>query len=328
MGSNSAIRNAKMFFAAALMTLAVAALLAPAASADYKKAVDYYNQGQFEKAIQELKPDLDANPTWESGHRLLGLCYLGLKNNALAVSSFTRAVQLKSTAFSTYRGLGMAYFNMQRYDDAVQALNQGESFASEEEKYNLYHIRGSAYFRQQKYNEAANDITAAIRLKQSDWTDFSELGICYFNLNRIDEAMQALQKADSMKPGQSAVTDYLGKAYFKKGVAALSSKQYGQAIEFLQKARDYNPKDGYAHYNLGEAYMFQKNYQAAEKAYNQAIEVLPKNAEVYSRLGLACEKLKKYDLALNAYQKANEISPSTALKEAINRVNESKKAKS
>jgi len=315
-------------FSTVLVVLAALALLVPAASADYKKAVDYYNQGQFEKAIQELKPDLDANPNWESGHRLLGLCYLALKNNALAVSSFTRAVQLKSNAFSTYRGLALAYFNMQRYDDAVQALNQGESFASGDEKYNLYHLRGSAYFRQQKYSEAANDITAAIRLKQSDWTDFSELGISYFNLNRVDEAFQALQKADSMKPGQSAVTEYLGKAYFKKGVAALSSKQYGQAVEFLQKARDYDSKNGYVLYNLGEAHMFQKNYEAAEKAYNQATEVLPQNAEIYSRLGLAREKLKKYDLALSAYQKANGLSPSPALKEAINRVTESKKAKS
>jgi len=310
-----------------LVVLGVIALLVPAAAADYKKAVDYYNQGQFEKAIQELKPDLDASPNWESGHRLLGLCYLALKNNALAVSSFTRAVQLKSTAFSTYRGLGLAYFNMQRYEDAVQALNQGESFASEEEKYSFYHIRGSAYFRLQNYNEAVNDMTAAIPLKQTDWTDFSELGIAYFNLNRIDEAIQALQKADSMKPGQSVVAENLGKAYFKKGVAALTAKQYGQAVEFLQKAKDYDPKNGYVSYNLGEAYMFQKNYPAAEKAYNQAVEVLPNNAEVYSRLGLACEKLKKYDLALSAYQKANGLSPSPSLKEAINRVTEAKKAK-
>ena len=53
--------------------------------ADYKQAVMLYNQGQFDKAIQELKPDLDQNPNWEFGHRLVGLSYLSLKNNALAV---------------------------------------------------------------------------------------------------------------------------------------------------------------------------------------------------------------------------------------------------
>src|SRR5687767_15888173 len=90
------------------------------AMADYKQAVTYYNQSRFDKTIQELKPDLESNSDWEFGHRLMGLSYLSLKNNALAISSLTRAVQLKSTAFPTYLGLGQAYFNMQRLDNCVQ----------------------------------------------------------------------------------------------------------------------------------------------------------------------------------------------------------------
>ena len=42
------------------------------ARADYKQAVTYYSQGDYNKAIQELKPDLDKSPNWEFGHRLLG----------------------------------------------------------------------------------------------------------------------------------------------------------------------------------------------------------------------------------------------------------------
>ncbi len=308
-------------------TLAVV-LLAVTASADYKQAIAFYNRGDFEKAIQELKPDLERNPDWESGHRLLGLCYLGLKNNALAVSSLSRAVQLKSPAFATYRGLALAYFNMQRYDDCINALNQGESRAGDSDQYVLHHLRGSAYFRQQKYSEALTDLTAAIRANQSEWTDFSQLGICYFDLGRLDEAIQTLQKADSMKSGQPVIAEYLGKAYFKKGVAALGAKQYAQAVEALQKAKDYSPKDGFTYFNLGEAYVFQKNFAAAEKAYLQALDLLPKNPDVYTRMGLVYENMKKWDQALNAYQKANEISPNPKLKEAITRVTEAKKSKS
>jgi tetratricopeptide (TPR) repeat protein len=314
-------------FRAVLWSVAAITLLAVTAPADYKQAIAYYNRGEFEKAIQELKPDLERNPDWESGHRLLGLCYLGLKNNALAVSSLSRAVQLKSPAFSTYRGLAMAYFNMQRYDDCIAALNQGESKATDADKYVFYHLRGSAYFRAQKYGEALNDLTSAIRINQSEWTDFSQLGICYFQTGRIDEAIQTLQKADGMKAGQPIIAEYLGKAYFKKGVAALGSKQYPQAIEMLQKAKDYAPRDGYTFFNLGEAYVFQKNFAAAEKAYAQAMDLLPKNADVYTRMGLVYESLKKWDQALTAYQKANELAPSPKLKEAISRVTEAKKAK-
>ena len=310
--------------------LIVAEFFVQPANADYKQAVAYYNQGRFEQAIQELKADLDQNSEWEFGQRLLGLSYLGLKNNALAISALTRAVQLKSTAFSTYFGLGQAYFNMQKYDNCIAVLNQGEQFAAKEKepdkaRAKLYELRGAAYYRTNKFSEAATDLTNTLRVDQSDWSNFSMLGICYFNLNRFDEAIPALEKALTMKPGQSATIDVLGKVYFKKGIAALSAKQYQPATQSLLKAKDYNPKDGYIYYNLAEAYLFEKKYPEAEKALSQAADLMPKSMEVFWRMGLVYEKQKKWDLALKAYNKAGEISPSKEIKDAIARVNQNMK---
>jgi tetratricopeptide (TPR) repeat protein len=300
------------------------------AQADYKQATAYYTQGRYKEAIQEIRPDLDRNPDWEPGHRLLGLCYLAQKNYALAQSSLARAVQLKSQAFSTYYGLGLAYFNLQRYDDCVNTLNQGEPFAAKErepdkERAKLSKLRGSAYFRMNKFADALNDLTSAIRINQSDWVDFYMLGVCYLNLDRTDEAIQALEKALSMKPGQTAITDLLGKVYFKKGVAALSAKQYGPAAQAMMKALEYDPKNGYAYYNLAETYLFEKRYPEAEKALTRSVELLPNSMEAYARLGLIYEKEKKWDLALSAYKKADGISPSKAMKDAIERITENKK---
>ena len=165
---------------------------------------------------------------------------------------------LKSKAFSTYLGLGQAYFNMQRYESCIDALNQGEQFLAtekepEKEKYKLLQLRGYAYYQLQKFNEAVNDLQAAIRISSAEWADYSQLGIAFYNLKRDDEAIQALLKALAMKPGHTVTAEYLAKAYFRKGVAALSAKQYDQALDFLRKARDYNPKDGFVYYNMAEA---------------------------------------------------------------------------
>lgn len=303
-----------------------ALLLALPAVADWKQAVAYYNQGQYEKAIQELKPDLDNNPGWEPGHRIAGLCYLNLKNNALAISELTRAVQLKSTAFATYRALAQAYFNTDKVDNCIQSLNQGDEFAKDPaDLYSLHHLRGAAYYRQQKYDQAIDDLTGAIRIKATDWVDFSQLGASYYNLGRYDDANQALQKALSLKPGDDITSGLLGKTYFKQGVAALSAKQYNQALDLLRKAGSYTPNDGYVFYNTGEAYLFLNNFPEAEKAYNQALTLLPRNGDVLQRLGFAYEKQKKWDQALNVYKKASDLSPSPNLKEAIARVTEMKK---
>ncbi len=114
-----------------------------------------------------------------------------------------------------------------------------------------------------------SELTNAIRIKGNDWTDFSQLGIANYHLNRHDDAIQALQKALALKPGHTATTEFIAKSYFKKGVAALSAKQYDQAIDLFGKARENNPKDGFIYYNLGEAYLFKNNTAEAEKALSQ-----------------------------------------------------------
>ena len=120
------------------------------------------------------------------------------------------------------------------------------------------------------FSEAVNDLTRALRVSQGDWSDFAMLGVSYFNLDRTDEAIETLEKANSLKQGQATVLEVLANSYMKKGVAALSRKQFGTAVKLLQKALDFDPQNGYIHYNLAEAYLFEKKYPDAEKALNQA----------------------------------------------------------
>jgi tetratricopeptide (TPR) repeat protein len=308
----------------------VAAFFARSLVADYKQAVAFYNQGRYDKAIQELKPDLDENPDWEFGHRLLGLCYLKLNNNALAVSSLSRAAELKSTAFSTYYGMGQAYFNMQKYDNSIEALNKAEPLAAKEKqpdkaKARVYKLRGAAHYRLEKYSETVDDLTNALRTSQTDWTDFSMLGVSYYRLNRADEAIEALEKALSMKPDQAATAGVLGKVYFDKGIKALSAKRFSDAIQALNKAKELDSKNGYVYYNLAEAFLFEKKYADAEEALKQSAELMPKSPEVYERMGYVYEMQKKWDLALKAYMRAGEIRPSESNKEAIERIENNRK---
>lgn len=298
--------------------------------ADYKEAVALYNQGEFQKAIQQLQPDIEKNRDWEFGYRLLGLCYLNLNNNALAASSLSRAVDLKSPSFSTYLGLAQAYFNMQKYRDCVTALDKGEPIAAkdshpEASEAKLYRLRGSANYRLNKFNETVNDLTRALRLSPATWTDFTMLGVSYFNLTRTDEAVEALEKSLSLNPNQPGLKELLGKSYLEKGTKALSQKQFAAAAEFLKKAQGYDPKNGYVYYNLAETYLFEKKYSTAEKALTQAATLMPNNADVLERLGLVYEKMKKWDQALTAYKKAQTMDPSKSLKEAIARAENNRK---
>jgi tetratricopeptide (TPR) repeat protein len=299
------------------------------ALADYQKAITLYRDGKYAQAIQELKPDIDNNKEWEPGPRILGLCYLGLKDYAMAEYWFSRAAQLKSSAFQTYFGLGQAYYYQKKYDSCIAAFNKAEPLATAKEpdklKASLNEMRGQAYFQTKRYNEAIDDLIKTTHVNQSDWANYYMLGFSYFSQHRIDDAIPALEKALSMKAGDGGITDILGKAYLKKGTEALSSKQYAEAAQALMKAKGYNPKDGYIYYNLAEAYKFQKRFPEAEKELLQAVAIIPQSAEVHRDLGYVYEMQKKWDPALNSYKKAEEISPIQWVKDAIKRVTENKK---
>jgi tetratricopeptide (TPR) repeat protein len=315
----------------AVLGIAAAILINPLARADYKAAVAHYAQGKYKECINDLKDDLNKNPDWEFGHRLAGLCYLGLNNASLAVLSLSRAAELKSTAFATYFSLGKAYFSLKKFPDCISALDKAEPLASKEQnadklRANVYELRGKAYYGLNKYDEAVNDLVKALRVNQSSWLNYNILGDAYLKLNRLDEAVQAFEKAHSLKPDNSSIIDNLGKIYFKQGTDALKAKEYDLAITNLSKAREYDSKNGYVYYNLAEAYLFQKNYTEAEKALTQALNLIPESADIYGRMGYLYEKQKKWDLALGVYKKADEISPETKwIKEAIERVNANKK---
>lgn len=291
--------------------------------ADWKQAVAYYNQGKYEKAIEEIKPVVEANPTWETGHRILGLSYLNLKRYEQAESSLARAVQLKSTAFSVYLGLAEVYAKLEKFNKVPEVLTAGEPYAkspSSEQMYSLRHLRGSAYFRQKRYSEAARDLAEAVKLKPNDFSDLYQLGASYYFAGRYNDAITILSKADAMKPGDTTLHSLLANSYQKQGAADLKSKQYAKAVSDLTKAAEYNQKDGAIYYNLGTAYIFLNKYDEAEKALMRARELLPNNPDILDRLGFIYEKRKQYAKALDTYQKAYQLKRDPQIKASIDRV--------
>lgn len=301
---------------------ALLATAAAAAHADYKQAVVYYNQGKFEKAAQEIKPDVEANPNWEPGHRILGLSYLGAKDYQRAAASLSRAVELKSTAPSVYLGLAEAYFNLNRYANVVSVLEAGEKYLrSNAEKATLYRLRGSAQYRLRRYNEAIEDLSAALRLSEGGFADYFQLGVAYFFTDRYDQAFAAFEKALQLKPGDKSVSEFMSRLYERRGIAALKNRQYARAAEDLTRAIASNPS-GPLYYNLGVAQLSLNKYDDAEKALLRAAELMPDNFDALYRLGFIYEKRKQYQKAINYYKRAYNLSKDPKIKQSIDRASE------
>ena len=99
------------------------------------------------------------------------------------------------------------------------------------------------------------------------------------------------------------------KASFEQGRAALTSKNYDEAIRLFKEASEKDPTQHVIFANLADAYSQSKKYDDAVAAYNKAIELKPDEAAYYNNLGIVLGNAGKIDDASKALQKAAEINP-------------------
>lgn len=96
------------------------------------------------------------------------------------------------------------------------------------------------------------------------------------------------------------------------GVVAIQTQHYSQAVDWIGKAIQVNPKAPVFHANLGCALHELKQYEAALAAHDQAIALQPDFADAYTNRGNALRQLKQWQAALESYDKVLQLRPDHA----------------
>jgi tetratricopeptide (TPR) repeat protein len=290
---------------------------------DFQKGISYYKQGQYARAVPEFAALVKQNPDYEAGYRVLGDCYLKLKQYDRASAAFNRAIELDNTKFVSFYGAAVAEFNMGRHQESVAKLLRGERYAeSPRELYQLYNTRGSAYYRLGRYNEAISDLRQAISIQRGRANDALLLGISYFQIGDYTSAATYLEQARALDPDSAEAGRYLARLSFQGALDAIRQQDYAQAISLLEDHVAENPGDGEAWFNLGLAHMYSEDLANAEKAFLLSIQQLPNNWEAYDRLGFIYEMTERYQDSLRSYSRALEIHQDARLTESVERVQE------
>ena len=95
----------------------------------------------------------------------------------------------------------------------------------------------------------------------------------------------------------------------ERGWSLIESDNNADAVKVLNKAIDLNPQFGIAYYIRGIAYHSLRNYQQAIQDYNRAIELNPQDAWAYALRGAAYGQLGNDQQAIKDYTKAIELNP-------------------
>lgn len=151
-----------------------------------------------------------------------------------AATLFEAAVQKAPTVPDLYVNLALAYFRLDRKQEAVTQLEKAASLGPDDPK--IHYQLGAAYVEMQSYDQAIAAFEKGLAQQPNLAADplaleaTSTLGAVYFAKGENDKAMAQFQKALAAKPGAASPTLGLAKAHFSKGEVDQALKLFEEVV--------------------------------------------------------------------------------------------------
>jgi tetratricopeptide (TPR) repeat protein len=182
------------------------------------------NSAPPEVGLQDPQPEVALLPLDTSTAAQLETQGDNLRARSLyldALDSYRAAIRKQPSA-TLYNKLGIAYIQLRRPTDALEAINH--AIHLQKNYADAWNNRGSVYYIQSDYRRAEKDFEHAIKLNDQNASYHCNLGSAFFNRHDIVKASREYQIALKQDP-------YVFERSSKSGIAALMGKP-GDHAEF------------------------------------------------------------------------------------------------
>lgn len=158
-----------------------------------------------------------------------------------------------------------------------------------------YEARGYYFlYYTQNYSAGLADYTRAIELRPSVADNYFYRGTCYLNSGEVELAKADFERALSLNPNMSGALGELAYIYTMSDPL--------KAIEYADRALEFNERNWRAYYSRGLALYTMHNYEAALEDAKSALDLGCGDAyqligDCYGMLGLSDEAEKYWELA-------------------------------
>ncbi|MFQ5533426.1 MAG: tetratricopeptide repeat protein [Sphingomonadales bacterium] len=266
--------------------------------------------GQMKAAEKSLSAALTLNPGDKVTRTNLALCFMEQGELVKAHQAFAEALDIDPTFAPALRSLalvvqmmgdrGHSQDDMDRviktYDKAVAARpDNPEALAN----------MALAFHGLGKFEAVIGVCERVLRLAPHHFAARNTLGSALLNLDRVDEAIAAFQKAIEGHDG-------IGDTHFNLATAFHRNQRYSEALAAYERAADLMANDPTVHLAIGNLCNSSANFERAAEAFARALELDGAVFEAHSGLGQALTRLGRTDEAKAAYARALEIDPDDA----------------
>ncbi len=276
-----------------MKTLTFALLLvfvvAAGASADVHKAVRFFREGNWKRAIEELRGNA-AHMRDVEALNMLGEAYFYSGDAEAAEEAFAEAMDIEDNPGSA---ISLAMLRAVRRKGNIKDLQLLSDKYGESARF--HRSLGVAYMKNQEYEKAIASFSKALELDPGDFMSYFHMGESYEEGHFLDMAIDAYRKALALNPSFAYALNNLGYCYKEK-------RYYTYAIEMYGKAISIKPDEPGFYYNLGNAFSHKNKVYEALAAYTRAVDLEPAFAQAHYNLGRTYVKMDRFEDAIESFR--------------------------
>lgn len=261
---------------------------------------------QYEEAIGYFETALAGAEDERQIYRGMGIAYVGLTRYEDAIDCFEKALQLSSGTpenmdYDINYYLAAAYYRNGQREDAIAVYDA--ILALRPKEVEAWYLRGCVKLYGGDFEGAQADFDRTIALNPSDYDRMIQIYNELLDNGYKEAGIAYLQTA--VADNEKSISDYdLGRIYFYL-------EDYENAKLSLSKLK---PSSDYgAALFLGKTYEALGDYNYAASIYSDYVENDKDKPEIYNQLGLCRMQMGEYELALSAFQAGMSIENNTMM---------------
>jgi tetratricopeptide (TPR) repeat protein len=236
----------------------------------------YYDIDNYDKAESYLQKAINLNEEYGIVWNNIGWVYNNKALYSKMRDAFEKAIKYDS-GFKAWDqiGLGLAYYNLQKYDLAEEHFQKVLNMANRaNSKHSVKKYLGYTLYKKGKPKEAEQLFKDYISSYPKKHEASSDIGRFYYGKEKLDLAEKYLKESIKIDNEYELAWITLGWLYWKKGQYKKMNAAFKQAVKVLKYKEDTSYYIG-----LGASYYYLGNYSKAEELFKHAEKLIKNDDE-------------------------------------------------
>ena len=230
-----------------------------------------------------------------------------------AIYEYSEAIRLSVNYSEAYLNRALAYYELERYGDAVSDYEASGSSLNSDKFAAAYYGYGMALRKSKDYYDAIDAFSKAISLRSNYAEAYFQRGnATYENTEDYETANKDYEKALSINPEMENTKSAVYAEMFFQASMEVDWENQDERILMLGRAISHNPDRKDLYLERGIAFYYTNDYEKALSDLNRAIEIDDRYEDAFWQRISIYESQGKYDQALADYAKMISFDPTDA----------------